>query len=295
MLRHGRRGRVPLRVEPGDDAAVLTDGTVLTTDLLVEGVHFDERLGGADVGWKAVAVSASDIGAMGAVPTWMLLDLAMPGDDAWLAQFGIGLEQACRAFGVDLIGGDTTGTPGPRFVGVTMAGSAPGPLVRRSGARPGDTVLVTGIPGLAAAGYVHADPAPEALAALRRPQPPTELAVHAAALITAAMDLSDGLAQDLPRLCRASGVGARIDPSSLPDHPALHDGTTPAAALQLAGGDDYGLLMTARPDQVGALRELAQAHGVRITAIGTVTSGHAVELTDGAWPASPWRHFGSTP
>ena len=109
------------------------------------------------------------------------------------------------------------------------------------------------------------------------------------------MDLSDGLAQDLPRLCRASGVGARIDPSSLPDHPAVHDGTPPAAALQLAGGDDYGLLMTARPDQVGALRELAQAHGVRITAIGTVTSGHAVELTDGAWPASPWRHFGSTP
>ena len=112
-----------------------------------------EGLSGADVVWKIVAVNASDIGAMGARPSWMLLDLATPADDPWLAGFGAGLAEACAAFGVDLIGGDTTGSTGPRFVAVTLAGAAPGPLLLRSGARPGDRILVTGVPGLAAAGY----------------------------------------------------------------------------------------------------------------------------------------------
>lgn len=291
MLAHGRRHTVPLAVGPGDDAAVLADGTVLTTDLLVEGVHFDDRLSGADIGWKAVAVNASDIGAMGAAPTWMVLDLATPADDAWLHDFGRGLEAACAEFRVDLIGGDTTGTPGPRFVGITMAGRATGPLLRRSGARPGDVVLVTGIPGLAAAGYLHATPAAAARDALRCPRPPVRLAQAAAPLLSAAMDLSDGLAADLPRLAAASGIGARLDPAALPDHPALHDGLHPARSLQLAGGDDYALLMACPPGNVAAVKALANTHGVRVTAIGRFTDDPDARPTDGAWPAPPWLHF----
>ena len=280
-----------VRVPPGDDGAVLSDGTVLTTDALVEGVHFDGRSSGADVGFKAVAVNVSDVAAMGARPTWMLLTLSVPGDDAWLADFAVGLAEAAERWGVMLVGGDTTSTPGPRTIGVQMAGALAGrPLLRRGG-QPGDRILITGTPGLAAAGYLHANPAPEALRALRRPLPDPELAAALAPIATAGMDLSDGLRADLPRLCRASGVGAVIDPGALPDHPALHGPDLPARTLQLAGGDDYDLLITVPPDQVVRSQAIARDLGHRITDIGRLTSSSQVLLTDGPWPPAPWAHF----
>lgn len=290
MLRAGSTGRLDLWVPPGDDAAVLHDGLVLTTDLLVEGVHFDHRLSSTDVGFKAVAVSVSDLTAMAARPTWMLLSLAVPQDDDFTQGFALGLAEACDRWGVELVGGDTTGTPGARFVSVTLAGRCPGPVVLRSGGRPGHVVLVTGTPGLAALGYLSADPPPEALAALRRPEPPLAWMLAAAPWVSAAMDLSDGLAQDLPRLARASGVGARIDPSRLPRPRALHGPQIDPRTLQLAGGDDYQLLLTAAPADVPRLRSLARDHGIDLHEIGELTPPGPVRPTDGDWPRAPWQH-----
>lgn len=281
-----------MRVPPGDDAAVLADGTAVTVDALVEGVHWDDRLSAADVGYKAVAVSASDLGAMGATPAWMVLALSVPApaDAAWIAGFARGIGEACREYGVGLVGGDTTRSPGPRMVAVTMGGACPRPILR-SGAREGDRLWVTGTLGLAGAGYLLPDPPPEALARLRRPVPPIAFARALAGVATAAMDLSDGLQRDLPRLCAASGVGAEVDPSLLPLHPALQ-GRADALALQVAAGDDYELLFTAPPSVDPA--PLAAAHGVRVTAIGHVTGAPGARLRGRSWPNAAWAHFGES-
>jgi len=282
-----------VRIGPGDDCALVGD-EALTVDTLVEGVHFDDRLSPEDVGYKAIAVSVSDLAAMGAEPTWALLALSLPRvvDRAWVAAFARGLGAACARWGVALVGGDTTRSPGPRFVSVTLGGRCPHP-VRRSGGRPGDALYVTGVPGLAAAGYTLADPPAAALAALRRPDPPLAFAQEIARLGLAAamMDLSDGLAADLPRLCRASGTGARVDPAALPDHPDLA-AAPDRRALTLAGGDDYQLLVASRHDE--GLRACALAHGVRLTRIGHLTDDADVRLTDGDWPAPPFAHFEGT-
>lgn len=281
-----------VRIGPGDDAALVGD-EALTVDTLVEGVHFDARLSPEDVGYKALAVSVSDLAAMGAHPAWALLALSLPRpvDHAWVRSFARGLGAACTRWGVALVGGDTTRSPGPRYVSLTLGGPCPHP-VRRSGGGPGDALYVTGVPGLAAAGYALVDPPAEALAALRRPDPPLAFAqdVARAGLVTAMMDLSDGLATDLPRLARASGVGARVDASALPDHDVFASVPDPLA-LRLAGGDDYQLLLTARLDHDEALRTRASHHGVRLTRIGELTTDRAVALTAGAWPAALFAHF----
>ena len=130
---------------------MLPDNTVVTVDTLVEGVHFDERLSMEDVGYKAVAVNVSDIAAMGGSPTWMVLSVSMPSGFAHRDALIYGISDAAQRFGVSLIGGDTTRSPGPLMLSVTMAGHAPKP-VTRSGAAPGEDVWVSGFPGLAGAG-----------------------------------------------------------------------------------------------------------------------------------------------
>lgn len=281
---------------PGDDAAVLNDGSVITVDQLVEGVHWDERLSAADVGYKAVAVSVSDLAAMGARPQWMVLALALPRpvDETWFDAFATGLHEACDAFGVPLVGGDTTRSPGPRLVGVTMGGRAVGNPVKRSTGRVGDDLWVTGTPGLAAGGYLHAAPPAECLVALRHPVPPLAFAldVGVRGLATAMMDLSDGLVDDLPRLARASGVGAAIDPALLPSHSAFTAAADPLI-WQVAGGDDFELLLAADPASRAALRELAAHHGVRLTRVGSLTAGSDVVLIGRVWPAPAFTHFGA--
>ncbi|MFK7926919.1 MAG: thiamine-phosphate kinase [Myxococcota bacterium] len=286
-----RHSNEPLRVPPGDDAAVLSDGTVLTTDMLIEGRHWDDRLSPEDVGYKAVAVSVSDLAAMGATPTWMLLNLAVPGDDPWIIGFTNGLRAACIEFKIDLVGGDTVSTSGPRVVAVQLAGRLIGPVMTRRGAQAGHSVLVSGIPGLAGAGYLSDKPHADALAALRRPRPQQALAIAIAPYVSAAMDLSDGLVHDLPRLCRASGVGAIVDADALPDHPALHVATVPRRTLQLAAGDDYELLFTVPHDQVHTVVTHARSLGTNVHVIGRCTESMAVRPRSGAWPAPPWQHF----
>lgn len=283
-----------VRVGPGDDAAVLRDGTTVTVDALVEGVHWDWRLSPADVGWKAVAVNASDLGAMGARPEWMLLALCVPTtvDHDWIAAFAAGLGEASRAFGVGLVGGDTTRSPGPRIVSVTMGGPLVAAPITRSGGSAGDDLWVTGTPGLAGAGYVLADPPDAALSALRRPRPPVAFALELAreGLATAMMDLSDGLSSDLPRLCARSGVGAVVQPEHLPLHPAL-EGLPEALTLQAAAGDDYELLFAALPGARDRIVALASRHDVPVSRIGRLMADPAVVLEGAGWPEAPFVHF----
>ncbi len=274
----------PPAVDAGDDAAVLADGMAWTVDTLVEGRHVDGRLSPEDVGFKAIAVSVSDLAAMGARPTTALLSLALPSPDpAWLDGFARGVGEALARWDIRLVGGDTVQTDGPRVITVTLGGPVRDRAITRTGAHPGDALWVTGTPGLAGAGWRRADPPAEALAALRRPDPPVAFALSLAAdaLPTAMMDLSDGLGTDVPRLAAASGVRLVVDPGRLPDHPALADDPM---GHRFAGGDDYQLLFTAPAWATVSLFALARAHGVDLHCIGRATVGSGAALPDGSWP-----------
>jgi thiamine-monophosphate kinase len=286
-----------LWVPAGDDAAVLKDGRCWTCDTLVEGVHWDHRLNAEDVGFKAVAVSISDLAVMGAKPHWALLSLALPDplDVGFVEGFARGFGGACERWGVTLAGGDTTRGRGACVVTVTMGGSLQAQPLTRSGAKEGDDLWVTGIPGLAALGYSLEAPGPDALQALRRPEPPLAFSLQLAAegLATAAMDLSDGLRSDLPRLCAASRVGALLHVHQLPAHPEF-DGQVLARAAQLAGGDDYEVLFTAPQTHARRIQALAKAHHVVATCVGTLTGNEDVRVDEGSWPAAPYQHFKGT-
>jgi thiamine-monophosphate kinase len=251
-----------VEVGVGDDAAVLrpTPGRrlVVTTDVLVEGRHFTAALSDpADWGWKAVAVNVSDLAAMGAVARWLVLALTVPdaAEVATLERVYAGIGEACRAFGVALAGGDTSGGPALSLA-VTALGEADR-VVTRSGARPGDRLVVTGPLGAAAAGLALLQrgdrPARELLgrfpglaAAHRRPTPDLAMGPRlASAGATAMVDVSDGLAGDALHLAEASGVGVELRDAALP----LAPGVAEAAALlgrdpvafALGGGEDFVL------------------------------------------------------
>ncbi len=283
---------------PGDDAARVGPETLVTVDTMVQGIHFDARLSAGDVGWKLVAVNASDIGAMGALPSWALLSLSLPSplDRAWVRDFAEGMGEALAAFSVHLVGGDTTASPGPVIASMTMAGSSPAP-VSRSGAQPGDVLWVTGALGEAAAGFLHGTVA--GLVALRRPLPPVAFgaALAEAGCVHAMMDLSDGLARDLGRMCRSSGVSAMVDPTSLPLGPGLAEVAAPLPA-QVGFGEDYQLLFAAAPADTPAVEQVAAAQQVRVQAIGGFLD-HAgdpvARLRGQEWPAAGFTHFGRSP
>lgn len=281
------------RLGPGDDAAITRSGEVVTVDALIEGVHWDDRLSPADVGFKALAVSVSDLAAMGARPTWAVLSLSLPAPrEAWVEAFAAGLAEAARRWSVAIVGGDTTSSTGAIALSLTAGGRLVGAPLRRRGGRPGDDVWVTGPIGLAGAGWRLADPPPAALHALRRPDPPVAfaLAVARACLASAAMDLSDGLAADLPRLCAASAVGAQIDPRSFPSVPCLGDD---ALDHQLRGGEDYQLLLTAPPRHRATLRGLATASGVALHRVGRLTAEPPLSLGGAPWPKPACDRFAS--
>jgi thiamine-monophosphate kinase len=274
-----------VRVDAGHDCAVVHGTQALTADTMVAGIHFDDQTPAEDVGYKVVAVSVSDLGAARARPEWMLLALTCPGPGPWVDAFTRGVADACARFGVYLVGGDVT--RGDRVVVTsTLGGALVAEPRTRSGARPGDELWVTGTPGLAGAGWMSARPSAEALRALRRPVPPLAFALALDAA-TAAMDLSDGLASDLPRLCAASGVGARLDAALLPLHPDVAAEPDPLRCA-LAGGDDYELLFTAPPG--AAIEALAQAYGVQAHRIGAITRD-GIALVGADWPAPAFAHF----
>jgi thiamine-monophosphate kinase len=286
----------------GDDCAVLRepDGSalVVTCDALIEGVHFRRDWSSAEsIGHKALAVNLSDVAAMGAAPVAVFLTFSAPASlpVAWVDGFLAGLRALAALHGVDLLGGDTTGSPGPLALSLTVLGRAPLANVRyRSGAQPGDRLVVTGCLGDAAAALGHllagGACAPELRRALEWPTPRVAAGQALGRLsgCTALMDLSDGLGTDLPRLLKASGVGARVDVARLPVSPALLEACrgdrADALRIALCGGDDYELLAAVAGD--GPLPDL----GLPFTVIGDVVEGEGV-----AWCDADGRAFEETP
>jgi thiamine-monophosphate kinase len=296
-----------VRLGIGDDCAVLapTPGRslVATTDLLLEDVHFRRRWAEpADIGWKALAVNLSDIASMGADPRWALVALACPETtecEEVEAFFG-GMLALADAHEVAVVGGDTSASPGGWLVNVTLLGETSGVPLRRSTARPGDIVAVTGPLGRSAAGLAllespKAPPeiAPAVLAGLTethlRPRPRVAEGrwLAAAGVVGAMMDLSDGLATDLDRLVGESGVGAQIEIERLPIDDAtrrLADalGVDPVA-WATGGGEDYELLLTCPAAAFERVAEglAAMSAGARPTPIGEIVASPTVRYVDG--------------
>jgi len=283
-----------VQVGIGDDACVLQDGTAWTCDTLGEDVHWDHRLSPVDVGFKSMAVSASDIGAMGADPSWALIAIALPPvvDTRYVQELASGLHEAASRWGIQIVGGDTTRSSGPTMITVTMGGRVHTQPLLRTGAQSGDDLWVTGHPGLASGGYLDAQPTDASLYALRRPEPPIAFARALATqgLASAAMDVSDGLSSDLPRLCRASALGATLDPEQIATHPSLRD-QRDARRRKLCGGEDYELLFASAPEHREAIIVLAAKSGLTLSRFGSLTSAPSIHVNGGGWPAPVYQHF----
>jgi len=266
----------------GDDAAVLSlpagEELVVTTDMLVEGRHFEFGGDPADasaIGWKALAVSVSDVAAMGARARWAVVSVALRSEHTGVVADGLtaGLRRCAERFGLSIVGGDTTASPGPLVVNVTLAGSvARGSAVLRSGARVGDAICVTGALGGSLLGR-HLRPQPrqdEALSLVK------EGVVHAM------IDISDGLSSDLGHVLDASGVGAELWSARIPVHAdaverAAATGQTPLAHA-LHDGEDFELLFATTEDVAERL-VIDGVAGTPVAHIGRVTASPQRAIT----------------
>jgi thiamine-monophosphate kinase len=291
----------------GDDAALLRmpggADLVAAVDTIVAGRHFPDGSDPRSIGHRALAVNLSDLAAMGATPAWATLALTLPSVDAgWLEQFSRGLSDLANAHGVALVGGDTTA--GHLTVSVQILGHVErGTALRRSGGCAGDLVLVTGTLGDAGAGLALAsashttEDAAAAAALIRRfeyPTPRVEFGMAMRGIATAAMDLSDGLAGDLPKLASASGLAAHVDIERLPLSGALSAVTDlqQARGWALGAGDDYELLLAVPPRHLEKAASIAARLNLRLSAIGELRPGEGVTWAlDGKEAAPPGRGF----
>ena len=288
-------------MQPGTAA----EHVVVAIDTLVDGVHFPSDTPAHDVGHKALAVNLSDLAAMGATATEAVAVVSVPAsfDPAWIASFRAGIESVASGHGMTITAIDVV--TGPLSASVEVHGRCPcGAATTRAGARPGDRICVSGTLGDAgggleiALGRRPARPVGSARALvsrLRRPEPRLALGVALRGIASAAIDISDGLCQDLGHVLEASGVGARVDPSLVPLSPALVEvtGETSARALALSAGDDYELLFTVAADSVGRLAGLGIADP--ITGIGIIEERPGLRLVDVTGTPIPapsgYRHF----
>jgi thiamine-monophosphate kinase len=311
----GHRASGMLRLGIGDDSAILSPGGrsdwVLSCDAFLEGVHFLAKAHPADsVGYKSLVRAASDLVAMGASPRYFLMTLALPASriGTWLDAFLAGMARAARYLGMRLIGGDTTKS-GSVSISITVLGEASrGRALRRSGARPGDLIYVTGKLGRAQLGLelMRANPArrsglQDVLRQHLYPRIPVKLGEWLARSQTASamMDISDGLSTDLTRLCAASRVGARIEARRVP-RVSIPEGLFRRARrmdpLQIAlhGGDDYGLLIAVPRRRVNGLGHAPDFPS--LTCIGEITPDRRILLVNGdgsttALAAHGWDPF----
>ncbi len=303
-----------------DDAALLEPPKgcelVVTADALVAGVHFLADDPPDLVARKLLRVNLSDLAAMGARPLGYLITAAWPDDteEAWVARFAEGLAADQEAYGIALLGGDTTSTPGPLCLSLTALGAVPaGRALKRSGAAPGDLVFVSGTIGDSALGLAALEGRLTGLSEgardyligrYRLPRPRLALgqALVEGGLAHGAIDVSDGLVADLGHVCAASGVAGEIEAARIPlsgTARAALDGRAgePEALARLAtGGDDYELAFTAPPESVGTMAALGRDLGLPLTRIGRITAGEGVRLlaSDGAEidaGAGGWTHF----
>ncbi len=290
-----------------DDAAVMAPPPgrelVLAADAVVAGVHFLPDDPAESVGEKLLGVNLSDLAAMGAEPLGYLLTVSAPRSlpDDWFAGFADGLRRSQERFGLTLLGGDTTGTPGPLCLSLTILGHvAPGRALRRNGAGPGDGVWVTGTIGDATLGLMCLqdglpDPTGFLVDRYRRPQP--RLGLRLDGIASAAIDVSDGLVQDLGHLCRRSGVGAEIEAGRVPASDAARAAGADLLERRLTGGDDYELLLAVPPDREDSLLAESKRTGIAVTRIGVFGAGPAdVMVRDKSGAAlrfvrAGWSHF----
>jgi thiamine-monophosphate kinase len=310
LIRTYFRGVGPLRPDValgvGDDCALLRVPSGLelavSIDTLVCGVHFLPDCDPEALGHKCLAVGLSDLAAMGAEPAWATLALTLPRrDESWLHGFAQGFSSLAADHGVALVGGDTT--RGPLSITVQVHGLVPaGRGVRRSGARPGQLVCVSGTLGDAGLALRRL-PARESVAEhlrvrLERPQPRVALGMALRGVATSMIDLSDGLAADLGHILEASGVGAEIRLADLPlgSDVAEHVARTGDWSVPVAAGDDYELCFTLPPERSSVLGGLTRRCGCAVRVVGEVTGGTGLRclLPDGAlWAPveAGYNHF----
>lgn len=309
-----------------DDAAVLDPGPgqwiVVTTDILVAGVHFPVDEDPGLVAARLIAVNLSDLAAMGAEPWVYMLSLALPEDwdVPWIEGFAKGLKREQDAFAIQLAGGDTVVTPGPLTATLTAFGrTEKGRELKRSGAKAGDDIYVSGTIGDSALGLkvlkgeipgLQPGPADALLERYHRPQPRVQLGLGLRELgpesgpgaVHGVIDISDGLVADLGHVARASGCAATIEAAKVPFSDAARDAfrlDPQLRELAVTGGDDYELLFTASPSDAGRIGKLARKLGLPLTAIGQMgdkSSGDTVKVLDpdgNEWALKQggYRHF----
>ena len=300
-LASGESGADSLTNDGAEMAVAPGESLVVTTDTMVEGVHYLPSDPARLVARKLLRVNLSDVNAMGARPRGYLLNLTLAKgwSEAWVADFAKGLAEDQEIYGISLIGGDTTSTPGPTTSSLTAFGSLPeGSALRRGTARAGDLVCVSGTIGdgalglLAARGELTGPLAEELRQSYRLPQPPVELGPKLRGIASACLDISDGLIADLSHIAKHSGLAARVRAPDLPLSEAVREALAEnpdLLRLVLTGGDDYQLLFTLPQEQLAALLELdadvtviGEMHvGQGVTAVGQ--QGQAIDLEQGGW------------
>ena len=280
-----------VQVGIGDDAAVLhtknDEQVVVSVDTLITGVHFPNNTSPFDIGYKSLAVNLSDLAAMGATPQWMTLALTLPqADDAWLKEFSKGLFTIADQYDVALVGGDTT--QGPMTISIQIGGSVKkGKALLRTGARPGDCIVVTGTLGDAARGLQQiqqnvTEIKTEYLERLNRPQPRVSAGQVLVDSASACIDISDGLYADLSHVTEASGVGAVIELEKIPLSNTLQSDDVSSEEkyrLALGGGDDYELCFTIEKEKLSDVQAELERLGVSCTVVGEITQGKHLTLT----------------
>ena len=313
----------PLAIDPGafgltDDAAVITPppgcDLVVTTDGVIAGVHFFPDDPPDKIARKVLRMNLSDLAGKGAKPVGFLISVSLPAnvDDDWIASFAAGLGDDAKHYGCPLLGGDTDRTPGPIAVSITALGMVPkGAMVRRSTAKAGDSVVVTGTIGDSALGVRLRREASLAqrwrltetmLAHFQQryllPEPRNALADAVLQYAACAMDVSDGLAGDVAKLGRASGVAAAIDVARVPFSQAARTAIAADPALietALTGGDDYEIVLTLKPEKLSTFFAAADRAGVAVTEIGRIMAGEGARfIRDGkplAFERSSYSHF----
>jgi len=297
-----------VRLGIGDDCALLAvpDGMdmAVSMDSLVEGVHFPPGAPADLLGYRALMVNLSDLAAMGATPAGFTLALTLPtADDTWLRAFGAGLKAGAQQYQCPLIGGNIA--RGPLNITIQVHGLvASGHAITRTGARDGDRIYVSGHLGASALAIRRlmtikdADPERRrSESAFYKPVPRLALGAAVTGLVTAGLDISDGLVADLAHLCAQSDVAGQVDLEAVPMAPALHSlPAEEARKLALTGGEDYELILTVSPAQEAAFVAAARALDLPVHAIGDIVQGAGVTCLDSAghpvaMADTGWRHF----
>lgn len=278
----------------GDDAALIKPSNdcqlVVSADLSVVGTHFLKNAEPYDIGWKALAVNLSDMAAMGAMPKWFTLSIALPNTNGiWLLEFSRGLFACAKAFNVDLIGGDTT--RGPLNIAIQILGEVPiDKAIKRSDAKKGDDIWVSGHLGSASLGLAYLqkkitsidyETRIACLKALNIPQPRVSLGLALSDIAHSCIDVSDGLLADLSHILKASNVGATVQLESIPCLPEIRSQLQKATIQRavLTGGDDYELCFTAPPVQREHIMDIAIKLKLQLVRIGAIDESGKLSLS----------------